>query len=201
MGDIYSKGAKTMIIYCLTNEVNDKKYIGQTINFKKRMNEHRVPSGKVCRLLSKAIKKYGWESFRAEIIDETAKSYDELNLLEIHYIKKHKSLATEWGYNLESGGNNKTHSLESKQICREKKQAWWDAHPEEKERMSKQHKGKTLSQESKELMIKNMPQRKEVMIEGIKYQSIREAARQIGISKQLCMYRLKAKNFPNWEVI
>ena len=190
-----------MLIYCLTNEVNNKKYIGQTINFKKRMAEHRAPSHRECRLLKRAIKKYGWESFKAEIIDATAKNEDQLNLLEIHYIKKHKSLANEWGYNLESGGNNKTHSLESKQICREKKQAWWNAHPEEKERMSKQHKGKTLSQESKDLMIKNMPQRKEVMIKGIKYISIREAARQLGISKQLCMYRLKAKNFPNWEVI
>ena len=201
MGDIYSKGAKTMIIYCLTNEVNDKKYIGQTINFKKRMSEHRRDMREQSRLLCKAIKKYGWESFRAEIIDETAKSYDELNLLEIHYIKKYKSLSNEWGYNLDEGGHIRNQSPEVRQACSDIKKAWWDAHPEEKERMSKQHKGKTLSQESKELMIKNMPQRKEVMIEGIKYQSIREAARQIGISKQLCMYRLKAKNFPNWEVI
>ena len=189
-----------MIIYCLTNRLNQKKYIGQTIDFRKRMGQHRRGVHPQCRYLFHAIKKYGWESFDPNIID-SADTKKELDALETQYIKKYDTMNSDLGYNLTTGGEGAVYSEESKKRISDLKLAWWDTHPEEKERVSKQHKGKKLSQETKDLMIKNMPQRKEVMIEGKNYVSIREAARQFGISKQLCMYRLKSDGFPEWRVL
>jgi len=189
-----------MVIYCLTNRLNQKKYIGQTIDFRKRMYEHRSGRSPQCRHLFHAIKKYGWESFDPNIID-SADTKKELDALETQYIKKYDTMNSDLGYNLTTGGEGAVYSEESKKRISDLKLAWWDTHPEEKERVSKQHKGKKLSQETKDLMIKNMPQRKEVMIEGKNYVSIREAARQFGISKQLCMYRLKSDGFPEWRVL
>ena len=188
-----------MVIYCLTNSLNGKKYIGQAKNLKIRLGEHRRNKKTESRYIYRAIKKYGWESFEHSII-ATATTKQDLDVMERHYIKEYGTMKT--GYNLTSGGEGGAeYSAESKRIISEKNQAWWDAHPEEKERMSKQHKGKKVSQETKDLMIKNMPQRKEVMIEGKNYISIREAARQLGISKQLCQYRLKSVGFPEWRVL
>lgn len=95
------------IIYKITNTVNNKIYIGQTIHsLKKRFQAHLAQSEKrgdkmvVCR----AISKYGKDNFTIEKIDE-AYSQKELNDLEIFYISKFNSLANdEKGYNIASGG-------------------------------------------------------------------------------------------------
>ena len=190
-----------MVIYCLTNRLNHKKYIGQTIDYNKRMGEHRRGNNTESRYIYNAIKKYGWESFEHSVI-ATATTKQDLDVMERHYIKEYDTMNNDLGYNLTSGGEGGNQfSEESRKLISDLKQAWWDSHPEEKERMSKQHKGKKLSQEAKDLMIKNMPHRKEIMIEGKSYISIREAARQLGISRQVCSYRLKSVGFPEWRVL
>lgn len=54
-----------MYIYLITNLVNNKKYVGQTNNFQRRMNEHRSGQGTV---IDQAIKTYGVKNFSSEII-------------------------------------------------------------------------------------------------------------------------------------
>lgn len=54
-----------MYIYLITNLVNNKKYIGQTNNLQRRMNEHRSGQGTV---IDQAIKAYGVKNFSSEII-------------------------------------------------------------------------------------------------------------------------------------
>lgn len=51
--------------------------------------------------------------------------------------------------------------------------------------------------ESKKKMIKNQ-NRKRVSIEGKTYEGVRDAARNLGFSRQRLIHRLKSKTFPDW---
>lgn len=93
-----------MIIYKITNNINGKMYIGQTINsIKERLRCHLKESS---GYFPKALRKYGIENFTIEIIDSSAKTIDELNVLERKYIKQLNTLRPN-GYNLQVGGLNK----------------------------------------------------------------------------------------------
>lgn len=90
-----------MIIYKVTNLVNKKVYIGQTIrSLKVRWSLHLYKGD----ALYSAINKYGKENFLIEIIDR-AETLDELNNKEIEYIKLLKTVAPN-GYNIRLGGNS-----------------------------------------------------------------------------------------------
>lgn len=90
-----------------------KSYIGLTSQSLER--RARNGSGYVqCSAFYEAIKKYGWDSFRHEIL-ETGLSFDEACEKERRYICLFDSLTTGNGYNLESGGRVNTNvSLETK---------------------------------------------------------------------------------------
>jgi len=90
-----------MVIYKTTNIINNKIYIGQTCR-KERIDEYFGSGVKI----SLALKKYGKESFKKEIID-TANSLDELNEKEIYWINFFESYKDSVGYNIELGGKNK----------------------------------------------------------------------------------------------
>jgi group I intron endonuclease len=103
-----------MIIYKITNTVNDKVYIGKTAgSLKLRINDHFKPSSNACRLLKRAINKYGKTSFSVQIIHE-CDDEELLNILEIHYISLYDSTNKSKGYNLRSGGQGGTHTEEYK---------------------------------------------------------------------------------------
>lgn len=90
------------VIYLITNCINGKKYVGQTVQkLTQRFQQHCAIQGK-CRAVESAIAKYGKENFTIEEL-ATAYSQDELNALEMRYIKEFKSIAPT-GYNLMSGG-------------------------------------------------------------------------------------------------
>lgn len=59
-------------IYIITNDINNKVYIGQTKNtIQIRWNGHKHTSKSVCNMLiSKAIKKYGVEHFAIREIEK-----------------------------------------------------------------------------------------------------------------------------------
>lgn len=91
----------TIGIYMITNKINNKKYIGQSVNIKRRKSEH---FNKKCGMvISKSIFKYGKENFDFEILKECEES--QLDELEIKYITQHKSTNREFGYNVGNGGN------------------------------------------------------------------------------------------------
>lgn len=106
-----------MIIYKITNDVNDKVYIGQTTQLlTRRIQQYKedIKWRPQCRPIISAMAKYGIDKFHFEIIAETD-SKVELDKLERKYIKEYKSLVTENGYNVELGGNGPgKHSEETK---------------------------------------------------------------------------------------
>jgi group I intron endonuclease len=86
-----------LVIYKITNLINNKIYIGKTKNFHNRILQHKNTKGyKSC--ISRAIKKYGEENFSFEIID-TAKNETELSNLEYNYILQYNSIIPN-GYNI-----------------------------------------------------------------------------------------------------
>lgn len=104
-----------MIIYKITNQVNNKVYIGQTTQtLGDRWWQHcnRSPSQTHRSYIHSAIKQYGADNFTIEII-AAASSIDELNALEEALINQYVSLAPN-GYNLHVGGMNKKCHPETK---------------------------------------------------------------------------------------
>lgn len=112
-------------IYKITNKINGKVYIGQTINFTQRMRNHKSdaynPNSKSYnKPLYCSIRKYGWDNFTKEIIEDYTDKFDwqDLNEREIFFIDYYKSLITQNGYNIETGGTqgerNKTPTYEEK---------------------------------------------------------------------------------------
>ena len=94
-------------IYAITNDVNDKVYIGLTTRgVENRFNEHiyaalvRDYSGH----LYNAIRLYGKNSFKCEVLEENIKTLQELNKTESKYIIKYDSMDN--GYNMTSGGDS-----------------------------------------------------------------------------------------------
>lgn len=85
-------------IYKVTNNINNKIYIGQT-NGKRKSYKG---GGKILKI---AYKKYGIENFTMETIVEGNFNNILLDELEKHYIHLYNSTNTIKGYNIESGGN------------------------------------------------------------------------------------------------
>ena len=100
-------------IYKITNLINGKVYIGQSVNIKKRFIAHKStafnPKNEYYNYpLYRAIRKYGIENFSFEVIEECNK--ESLNDREIFYISKYQSHG-ENGYNLDDGGNQASHYI------------------------------------------------------------------------------------------
>lgn len=96
-------------IYRITNTINGKCYIGQSIYLRKRIKRHlSYKCHKDHLALYKAFDKYGIDKFTIEILEtiDTEKCDDikyELDTLEIFYIKKYNSYIS--GYNQTLGGD------------------------------------------------------------------------------------------------
>jgi len=80
------------VIYEFVNNINQKVYVGQTVNFKKRIRDHRFNYNKGIKntLFYNALRKYGWENFSINIIEDC--SDELLNEKEIYWIEEKKSL-------------------------------------------------------------------------------------------------------------
>lgn len=106
-------------IYIITNTVNNKRYIGQTLSHKlntkiyrpfgstRRLNQHTSDAlnntkKKQCSYLNNAIRKNGKDKFTVALIEYCLP--EDANNREIHLIKEYNTLYPN-GYNLTEGGN------------------------------------------------------------------------------------------------
>lgn len=94
-------------IYKITNQINGKVYIGQSVCIQHRWNEHRSAAFNInnknynCHLY-RSIRKYGIENFTFEILEQC--NEEELNDKEIYWIKYYDATNKEKGYNIKLGG-------------------------------------------------------------------------------------------------
>lgn len=98
-----------MYVYKITNNINNKSYIGITNNYKKRWNNEKSNPKNPARqqVITRAISKYGKENFTFEIL------YSNLTIEEA--CQKEQELICEYdtlipnGYNVDKGGTYRPH--------------------------------------------------------------------------------------------
>lgn len=116
-------------IYKITNKINGKIYIGQTWQtINRRFNAH-CNRKKYRSIITNAIQKYGKANFIIEHI-ASSKSQEDADYLETYFIETFDSINQ--GYNIKEGGSCGKH------------------HESTKSKLSELHRGKHLSEETKE---------------------------------------------------
>lgn len=94
-------------IYCIENIVNNKKYIGQSIDIDGRWSKHKSELSKGTHdnnYLQKSWFKYGCDNFIFYVLELC--DSDKLDERESYYIDLYDSMNRDKGYNLKSGGQN-----------------------------------------------------------------------------------------------
>ena len=93
-------------IYIITNKINGKQYVGKSqVGYKERFNQHCNAFNHGCRnYISCAIHKYGRNNFETKLIAQVED--DSWEFWERFYIEKYKTLYSEGGYNITSGGDS-----------------------------------------------------------------------------------------------
>lgn len=144
---------KIGVIYKYTSP-SGKCYIGQTINEKSRKQKHKTDTSNGGTYFGKAIRKYGFENFKYEVLIKFKPTLDKeklkriLNKLEQRYIKLFQSDKKEFGYNLNHGGDGNlgyNHTVETKEYLK--------TIPKTEEQLTNLSKGRyTKSEETKKKM-------------------------------------------------
>lgn len=94
---------KKWMVYCHTNKLNGKKYIGITSEKYPSHRFHRGEGYKSCTVFYRAIKKYGWDSFETEILFRDL-SKDDAFQMEYNLVKAFGTRNPKLGYNMIDGG-------------------------------------------------------------------------------------------------
>lgn len=104
-----------MIVYLITNKVNGKQYVGQTIrSLKSRWRRHYYDDkrSKAANVpLKNAIRKYGKENFE-KIVLKVCQSQQDMDFYEKKFIEEYKTLSPN-GYNCTTGGETVIFSQET----------------------------------------------------------------------------------------
>ena len=99
-------------IYIITNKINNKVYIGQSVDIRTRWWNHRCELNRnnhYNRHLQGAWNKYGDDNFDFSVLEECTQ--DELNNKEVYWIDKYNSTNPKNGYNLSTGGDCSTRGI------------------------------------------------------------------------------------------
>ena len=91
-------------VYKITNNTNNKSYIGISVDIEHRWKDHKLPynwSRESNKVLYQAFIKYGIQNFTFEVLEECERA--SLNDRETHYIQFYE--AQTWGYNMNRGGS------------------------------------------------------------------------------------------------
>ena len=137
-------------VYCIRNIINNKVYIGQSVNIKRRWKKHRSELNRNThnnKQLQNAWNAYGEESFEFVVLEECEEK--DLDRIEIYYIKKYNATNRDYGYcEMDGGQEHRHHSEETKRKCGEKN-IGRHLSPEIIENLRRINTGKPLSEEHK----------------------------------------------------
>jgi len=102
-----------MLIYKATFP-NQKCYIGQTVDFENRKSSHKSCSFNENNVsynypFSKAVRKYGWENIKWEILNENLPNKEHMDMWERLWIFVENSNDPKFGYNITIGGEGLGH--------------------------------------------------------------------------------------------
>ena len=185
-------------VYRLTSPSN-KVYIGITSRSAKQRWNNGI-GYKRCPAMNGAIKKYGWDNFKKEILLENT-TESEAKALETLLIKIHKSNDPRFGYNRTEGGDGTTGHYPSE---------------ETRKKMGKAHKGNKYAlghkhteewKKANSIRINganNGHARKVICLETLKvYDTMTQARKETGATKitECCKhyYKRKTSNGLHWE--
>lgn len=135
-------------IYKVTNKVNGKVYIGQSVDIGRRWRQHMTAEDDI--YFHKAIQKYGVENFEWEVIEKCKKK--DLDEREIYWIEYYDSFNK--GYNCTKGGDGVSGGEDHPR---------WKGGPEHKKEYKKQY-----YEANKEQIKHQQKQRYEINKEQIK---------------------------------
>lgn len=169
-------------VYMHTNSVNGKKYIGITC----KEPQKRWSNGKgYChnKYFYRAINKYGWNSFRHDILF-TKLTKDEACNLEIWLIAKFKTQDHNYGYNIMAGGQNCTHTEESKQKMRGR-----SVSEETRQKMCKRR----MTMEAKRNIGLHNPLVRKVFCDNKIFHSVRECSKEYNVHENSMRDWLKGR--------
>lgn len=130
-------------LYKITNNFDNKIYIGQTNHPELRWQQHKskARSDEVAdQVICRAMRKYGIDNFKMEII-MTCETLEEINELEIKYIKDCESLVPN-GYNVSAGGGKLNDTPEIRARISESLKRFYKNNPNP-------NKGRVVSEETR----------------------------------------------------
>lgn len=129
-------------IYKIVNCINNKVYIGQSIDIEKRFNDHKYNSdNNIQHPLYNSIRKYTINNFDFLILDEVA-DINKLDECEQFWMDYYNSYNPEYGYNLSPTSGGSTRGIKLKE--------------EHKRKISLGNIGKKISEESINKRLKTM---------------------------------------------
>lgn len=161
-------------IYKITNTNNGKVYIGQSVDIshRKACHEYDLKNNRHKNVYLQRSYNKNPKAFKFEIICYCKE--EDLNDLEIYYIKKYNSADHKYGYNLDSGGNsNGRMSEETRRKLSSAKKG------------NKAMVGIKLSDEWKKHLSEAQPHKKRIRCKdtGVIYDSFADAARKTGLNR------------------
>lgn len=140
------------------NRINGKRYIGITSQKPTKRWQNGYGYRESPRFFN-AILKYGWDTFRHEIL-YTDLTKDKAEQLEIELIAKYNTLDPQNGYNLDPGGGGTSSPTEEVRLKMSAARLGTHPTPETLERLRDSHTGMKQSAESR--------QRKSDALKGVK---------------------------------
>ena len=197
-------------VYLISNNVNGKCYVGSTVHLDQRRREHfsRLANNKhINAHLQNAYNKYGREAFDFEIletidIDDNIK--DKLLKREQFWID---NLKPEYNVLLVAGSNLGYHHTEETKKKISESTTGVKKSEEHAKHIRGGQSGRVLTEEHKAKLSEAAKHRKSpsnhaiISIDGVIYNSLKEASEATGVKYNTIQKRLKNPNFSNYYYV
>lgn len=197
-------------VYLISNNVNGKCYVGSTVHLDQRRREHfsRLANNKHVNVhLQNAYNKYGREAFDFEVletigIDDNIK--DKLLKREQFWID---NLKPEYNILLVAGSNLGYHHTEETKKKISESTTGVKKSEEHAKHIREGQSGRVLTEEHKAKLSEAAKHRKSpsnhaiISIDGVIYNSLKEASEATGVKYNTIQKRLKNPNFSNYYYV